>query len=75
MRTVAVVSMLFFGWLLVLGACIEIIRTVMAGHRLGFFYRSLAARASAELPPIFLLLQSGHSATEFQCPLLEVKRT
>ena len=35
--------MLFFGWLLVLGACIEITRAVMAGHRLDFFYHSLAA--------------------------------
>jgi hypothetical protein len=43
MRTVAVISMLFFGWLLVVGACIEIARAVMAGHRAGLFYHSLAA--------------------------------
>ena len=35
--------MLFFGWLLVLGACIEITQAVMAGHRLGFFYHLFAA--------------------------------
>jgi hypothetical protein len=35
--------MLFFGWLLVVGACIEITRAVMAGHRAGLFYHSLAA--------------------------------
>jgi protein-S-isoprenylcysteine O-methyltransferase Ste14 len=43
MRTVAVISMLFLGWLLVLGACIEITRAVMAGYQAGHFYHLLAA--------------------------------
>ncbi len=39
-RSVAatVVTMLFFGWLLVLAAGIEIAQAVMVGHWAGFFY-------------------------------------
>jgi uncharacterized membrane protein HdeD (DUF308 family) len=44
-RSVAatVVSMLFFGWLLVLASGIEIAQAVMVGHLAGFFYHLLAA--------------------------------
>ncbi len=44
-RSVAatVVTMLFFGWLLVLAAGIEIAQAVMVGHWAGFFYHLLAA--------------------------------
>jgi uncharacterized membrane protein HdeD (DUF308 family) len=44
-RSVAatVVSMLFFGWLLVLASGIEIAQAVMVGHWAGFFYHLLAA--------------------------------
>ena len=44
-RSVAatVVSMLFFGWLLVLASGIEIAQAVMVGHWAGFFHHLLAA--------------------------------
>ncbi len=44
-RSVAatVASMLFFGWLLVLAAAIEIAQAVMVGHWAGFFQHLLAA--------------------------------
>jgi uncharacterized membrane protein HdeD (DUF308 family) len=44
-RSVAatVVSMLFFGWLLVLASGIEIAQAVMVGHWVGFFHHLLAA--------------------------------
>ena len=44
-RSVAatVVSMLFFGWLLVLASGIEIAQAVMVGHWAGFFLHLLAA--------------------------------
>ena len=44
-RSVAatVVSMLFFGWLLVLASGIEIAQAVMVGHWAGFFQHLLAA--------------------------------
>jgi uncharacterized membrane protein HdeD (DUF308 family) len=44
-RSVAatVVSMLFFGWLLVLSSGIEIAQAVMVGHWAGFFQHLLAA--------------------------------
>src|SRR5208282_1629232 len=38
-----VVSMLFFGWLLVLASGIEIAQAVMVGHWAGFFQHLLAA--------------------------------
>src|SRR5262249_62393694 len=44
-RSVAatVVSMLFFGWLLLIGAGIEIVQTIMAGRETGMFQRLAAA--------------------------------
>jgi len=44
-RSVAatVVSMLFFGWLLVLAAAVEIAQAVMVGHWVGFFQHLLSA--------------------------------
>ena len=41
--TATVVSMLFFGWLLVLASGIEIAQAVMVGHWAGFFHHLLAA--------------------------------
>ena len=41
--TATVVSMLFFGWLLVLSSGIEIAQAVMVGHWAGFFQHLLAA--------------------------------
>ena len=41
--TATVVSMLFFGWLLVLASGIEIAQAVMVGHWVGFFQHLLAA--------------------------------
>ena len=41
--TATVVSMLFFGWLLVLASGIEIAQAVMVGHWAGFFQHLLAA--------------------------------
>jgi uncharacterized membrane protein HdeD (DUF308 family) len=44
-RSVAatVVSMLFFGWLLIFASGIEIAQAVLVGHWAGFFYHLLAA--------------------------------
>ena len=44
-RSVAatVVSMLFFGWLLILASGIEIAQAVMVGHWVGFFHHLLGA--------------------------------
>jgi uncharacterized membrane protein HdeD (DUF308 family) len=44
-RSVAatVVSMLFFGWLLVMASGIEIAQAIMVGHWAGFFHHLLAA--------------------------------
>jgi uncharacterized membrane protein HdeD (DUF308 family) len=44
-RSVAatVVSMLFFGWLLVLASGVEVAQAVMVGHWAGFFHHLLAA--------------------------------
>src|SRR5271170_7435701 len=44
-RSVAatVVSMLFFGWLLLLASGIEIAQAVLVGHWVGFFHHLLAA--------------------------------
>src|SRR6516225_10929268 len=39
------------------------------------YSKFLAGCRDAELPPCPLLAQSGHCATEFQCPLSGVKRT
>jgi len=41
--TATVVSMLFFGWLLVLASGIEIAQAVMVGHWAGFFQHLLAS--------------------------------
>jgi len=41
--TATVVSMLFFGWLLVLASALEIAQAVMVGHWAGFFQHLLAA--------------------------------
>jgi len=41
--TATVVSMVFFGWLLVLASGIEIAQAIMVGHWAGFFYHLLAA--------------------------------
>lgn len=41
--TATVVSMLFFGWLLVLASAVEIAQAVMVGHWAGFFQHLLAA--------------------------------
>ena len=41
--TATLVSMLFFGWLLVLASGIEIAQAVMVGHWAGFFHHLLAA--------------------------------
>ena len=41
--TATIVSMLFFGWLLVFASGIEIAQAVMVGHWVGFFHHLLAA--------------------------------
>lgn len=41
--TATVVSMVFFGWLLVLACGIEIAQAIMVGHWAGFFHHLLAA--------------------------------
>ena len=41
--TATIVSMLFFGWLLVLACGIEVAQAVMVGHWAGFFHHLLAA--------------------------------
>jgi len=41
--TATIVSMLFFGWLLVIASGIEIAQAVMVGHWVGFFHHLLAA--------------------------------
>jgi uncharacterized membrane protein HdeD (DUF308 family) len=41
--TATIVSMVFFGWLLVLAAAIEVAQAVMVGHWAGFFQHLLAA--------------------------------
>jgi len=41
--TATIVSMLFFGWLLVLASAIEIAQAVLVGHWAGFFQHLLAA--------------------------------
>ena len=41
--TATIASMLFFGWLLVIAAAIEIVQAVMVGHWAGFFHHLLAA--------------------------------
>ncbi len=41
--TATVASMLFFGWLLVLAAAIEVVQAVIVGHWAGFFQHLLAA--------------------------------
>src|SRR5271166_5299395 len=41
--TATIASMLFFGWLLVIAAAIEIVQAVIVGHWAGFFHHLLAA--------------------------------
>ena len=41
--TATVVSMLFFGWLLLVACGIEVVQSVMVGHWAGFFHHLLAA--------------------------------
>lgn len=41
--TATVASMLFFGWILVLAAAIEVVQAVAVGHWAGFFQHLLAA--------------------------------
>jgi len=41
--TTTIVSMLFFGWLLVLACGIEVAQAVMVGHWAGFFHHLVAA--------------------------------
>ncbi len=53
--TATLASMLFFGWLLLLGAAIEIIAAVMVGHWAGFSQHALAAILFGVLGLIFVL--------------------
>ena len=53
--TATLASMLFFGWLLLLGAAIEIVSAVMVGHWAGFFQHALAAILFGVLGLIFVL--------------------
>ena len=41
--TVTVISMLYFGWLLLLACGIEVVQAIMVGHWAGFFHHLLAA--------------------------------
>jgi uncharacterized membrane protein HdeD (DUF308 family) len=41
--TATIVTMVFFGWLLLLASGIEIVQAVMVGHWAGFFHHLLAA--------------------------------
>jgi uncharacterized membrane protein HdeD (DUF308 family) len=41
--TATVVSMMFFGWLLLIACGIEVVQAVMVGHWAGFFHHLLAA--------------------------------
>jgi uncharacterized membrane protein HdeD (DUF308 family) len=41
--TATIVSMVFFGWLLVIACGIEVVQSVMVGHWAGFFHHLLAA--------------------------------
>jgi uncharacterized membrane protein HdeD (DUF308 family) len=41
--TATVASMIFFGWLLLLGSCIEIVQAFMVGHWAGFFHHLVGA--------------------------------
>ena len=41
--TATIISMLFFGWLLVLASGIEIAQAILVGHWAGFFHHLLAA--------------------------------
>ena len=53
--TATLASMLFFGWLLLLGAAVEIVSAVMVGHWAGFFQHALAAILFGVLGIIFVL--------------------
>lgn len=48
-------SMLFFGWVLLLGAAVEVASAVMVGHWAGFFQHALAAILFGVLGLIFVL--------------------
>jgi uncharacterized membrane protein HdeD (DUF308 family) len=41
--TATVATMLFFGWLLIIAAAIEVLQAIMVGHWAGFFHHLLAA--------------------------------
>ena len=41
--TATIVSMLFFGWLLVLACIIEVTQAILVGHWVGFFHHLVAA--------------------------------
>jgi uncharacterized membrane protein HdeD (DUF308 family) len=53
--TATLASMLFFGWLLLAAAAIEVIQAVMVGHWAGFFQHALAAILYGVLGLIFVL--------------------
>lgn len=48
-------SMLFFGWILLLGAAVEIVSAAMVGHWAGFFQHALSAILFGVLGLIFVL--------------------
>jgi uncharacterized membrane protein HdeD (DUF308 family) len=41
--TATIVSMMFFGWLLLIASSIEVVQAVMVGHWAGFFHHLLSA--------------------------------
>lgn len=53
--TATLASMLFFGWILLVGAAIEVASAVMVGHWAGFFQHTLAAILFGVLGLIFVL--------------------
>jgi uncharacterized membrane protein HdeD (DUF308 family) len=52
--TATLASMVFFGWLLLFAAGIEVVQAVMVGHWAGFFQHALAAILYGVLGVIFL---------------------
>ncbi|HVP99229.1 MAG TPA: DUF308 domain-containing protein [Roseiarcus sp.] len=53
--TATLASMLFFGWLLLVAAAVEIVSAVMVGHWAAFFQHALAAILFGVLGLIFVL--------------------
>jgi len=53
--TATLVSMLFFGWLLLLAAAVEVVQAVIVGHWAGFFQHALIAILYGVLGLIFVL--------------------